>query len=95
MLNLIKKYKNYFVLFSTSFFHLFLGAYNIWLIANNLPFQVTMIGFLIAFIWSYNVKLISVSSLWERLVYSLGAGLGTTCGMIFAKEINRSFNFGN
>jgi hypothetical protein len=37
------------------------------------------------------VKLISVSSLSERLVYSLGAGLGTTFGMIFAKEINSIF----
>ena len=87
--------KNYIILFLTSFSHLFLGAYNIWLIANNQPIQVTIIGFLIAFTWSYNVKLISVSSLSERLVYSIGAGLGTTCGMIFAKEINRIFELGN
>lgn len=81
-------YKNYIVLFISSFSHLFLGAYNIWQIANDLPIQVTIIGFLIAFIWSHNVKLISVSTVYERLIYSLGAGLGTTSGMLFAKHIN-------
>jgi len=84
--------KKYIILFLTSFSHLFLGAYNIWQIANNLPIQVTIVGFLIGMNWSYNVKLISVSTLTERIVYSIGAGVGTTCGMIFAKEINRMIN---
>jgi hypothetical protein len=88
----IPSLKSYLILFFTSFLHLFLGAYNVWLIANNLPFQVSIVGFLIAFTWSYNVKLISVSTLSERIVYSFGAGIGTTCGMIFAKQINEILN---
>ena len=83
--------KNYLILFVSSFSHLFLGAYNIWQIANDMPLQVTVVGFLIAFIWTFNVKRISVSSISERLIYSIGAGLGTTCGMIFAKQINKLF----
>ena len=83
--------KNYLVLFLSSFVHLFLGAYNIWQIANNLPIQVTVVGFLIAFIWTFNVKRIATSTMTERVVYSMGAGIGTTMGMIFAKEINVYF----
>ena len=83
--------KNYLVLFLSSFTHLFLGAYNIWQIANNLPIQVTIVGFLIAFIWTFNVNRITASSMPERIVYSIGAGMGTTFGMVFAKEINAYF----
>lgn len=83
--------RNYFFLFFSSFIQLFLGAYNIWQIANDMPVQVTVIGFLIAFIWTFNVKKISASTMTERLAYSLGAGIGTTSGMLFAKEINKIF----
>jgi len=83
--------KNYLVLFLSSFIHLFLGAYNIWQIANNLPIQVTIVGFLIAFIWTFNVNRITASTMIERIVYSIGAGMGTTFGMIFAKELNVYF----
>lgn len=83
--------RNYFFLFFSSFIQLFLGAYNIWQIANDMPIQVTVVGFLIAFIWTFNVKKISTSTMLERIIYSLGAGTGTTCGMIFAKEINKIF----
>lgn len=83
--------KNYLFLFFSSFIQLFLGAYNIWQIANDMPIQVTVIGFLIAFIWTFNVKKITTSTMMERIIYSLGAGIGTTTGMIFAKEINRIF----
>lgn len=83
--------RNYFFLFFSSFIQLFLGAYNIWQIANDMPIQVTIIGFLIAFIWTFNVKKISTSTMFERIIYSLGAGIGTTSGMLFAKEINKIF----
>jgi xanthine/uracil/vitamin C permease (AzgA family) len=83
--------KDYLILFLSSFIQLFLGAYNIWQIANNLPIQVTVVGFLIAFIWTFNVKKITVSTMPERIIYSLGAGIGTTVGMIFAKKINVYF----
>lgn len=83
--------RNYFFLFFSSFIQLFLGAYNIWQIANDMPIQVTVVGFLIAFIWTFNVKKISASTITERLIYSLGAGIGTTSGMLFAKEINKIF----
>jgi xanthine/uracil/vitamin C permease (AzgA family) len=88
---MINKYKNFLILFCSSFIQLFLGAYNIWQIANDLPIQVTIVGFLIAFIWTFNVKRVSVSTMPERIVYSIGAGIGTTLGMIFAKEINSFF----
>ena len=87
--------RNHAILFGSAFLQLFLGAYNIWQIANDKPIQVAVVGFLIAFIWTFNVKRCSVSVMSERIVYSFGAGSGTTAGMIFAKEINYFFSFFN
>jgi hypothetical protein len=50
-----------------------------------------VVGFLIAFIWTFNVNRITASTMTERIVYSIGAGVGTTFGMVFAKEINTYF----
>lgn len=53
--------RNHLILFSSAFLQLFLVAYNTWQIANNKPIQVAVVGFLIAFIWTFNVKRCSVS----------------------------------
>ncbi|HTF81281.1 MAG TPA: hypothetical protein VL947_06140 [Cytophagales bacterium] len=68
-------------LFTTGFLQVFFVAVNTFFIAKGFSVGVVTCGFLISFIWSYNVKKISIGTLKERVLYSSGAGTGSLLGM--------------
>lgn len=74
-------------LFTTGFLQVFFVACNTFLISKGFAIGVFTCGFLISFIWSYNVKKVSISTLKERLYYSFGAGFGSLLGMYFSQVI--------
>lgn len=66
--------------FLTSFLQIGLVAINTVLIAKGLAIGIFLASFTIALIWCYNVSKVSVSTLKQKLAYSLGAGFGGVTG---------------
>lgn len=77
----------YFKLFLMSFLQVFLVACNTWQISKGHTIGAGIVGYMITFVWCFNVRSVSVSDLKEKIVYSFGAGVGTICGMTFSKYI--------
>jgi hypothetical protein len=68
-------------LLSTGFMQVFFVCVNTYFIGKELYTGVFIVGCIISLIWSYNVKKISIGSNMDRIVYSLGAGLGAVSGL--------------
>jgi hypothetical protein len=74
--------KEHFKLFMSSTVQIFLVSCNTYLIANSFVIPSFFVGFLLSFIWSYNIKRIAISTQKERIIYCLGAGTGTSLGVL-------------
>jgi hypothetical protein len=48
---------------------------------------IAVVGFLISFIWSFNVKKIAFGGMADRVVYSMGASAGAVCGLMVGRVI--------
>lgn len=77
--------KNKLELFITGLIQICLVTSNTYLIAREIYWAIFVIGFLISFIWSYNVKKIAFGSVWDRLAYSFGAACGGIIGLHLIK----------
>ena len=67
-------------LFLTSFTQVALVAMNVNFIANGYIIPMLLTGFGISFVWTLNVKKVAFGTLNDRLIYSLGAMVGTGVG---------------
>lgn len=79
------KWRNRLELFFTGLLQICLVTANTYLIARSVYWAIFLIGFLISFIWSWNVKKIAFGCIWDRLVYSLGAAVGGVIGLYLIK----------
>lgn len=68
-------------LIATGFIQVMLVAVNTVLLARSNYIGVTVVSFLISFVWSYNVKRTALGTLDDRLLYSTGAALGGLSGL--------------
>lgn len=71
-------------LFLTGFIQVVLVAINTYQIANEKYLGVFFIGFLISFVWTFNVKKIAFGTWEDRIIYSSGAALGSLTGLIIS-----------
>ncbi len=71
-------------LFITGFIQVFLTAMNIVFITNKSITPLIITGFLISFVWTINVKKIAFGTNVDRVIYALGASIGTLCGYLSA-----------
>jgi len=69
-------------LFITGFTQVFFVAINTFFISKAIYGGVFICGFLISFVWSWNVKKIAFGTMQDRLWYSFGAGVGSLFGLI-------------
>ncbi|MEP7198033.1 MAG: hypothetical protein ABI851_16055 [Saprospiraceae bacterium] len=69
-------------LFLTGFTQVFFVAVNTFFISKAVYGGVLICGFLISFIWSWNVKKIAFGTMADRLWYAFGAGSGSLFGLI-------------
>lgn len=72
-------------LFITAYFQVLLVTFQTWIIAKEMIELIFIIGFIISFIWSFNVKKVAFGSLKYRIIYSLGAGFGSLTAMLLTK----------
>lgn len=65
----------------TGFIQVFFISINTFFISKQIFAGVFIVGCIISFIWSWNVKKIAFGTIADRLYYSLGAGLGSLFGL--------------
>ena len=74
--------------FFQSFFQIELVSISTVLITKHLYFGVFVVAFLISLLWTFNVSRIAVSSIKQKLIYSLGAGAGEVSGLLLTQLLN-------
>jgi hypothetical protein len=74
-------------LFTTAFLQVFLVAANTYFIANLFYPGIAIAGFGISFLWSSNVKRISIGGMKDRLIYATGAMMGGLSGVLVSNFI--------
>jgi hypothetical protein len=74
--------------FFQSFFQVGLVSVSTILITQHLYWGIFVVVFLISLLWTFNVSRIAVSTLNQKLTYSLGAGIGAVCGVLITQLLN-------
>ena len=75
-------------LFFYSYLQLALVSISTILITKHLYFGIFIVGSLISFLWTFNVSRIAVSTIKQKITYSLGAGTGAVCGVLITQLLN-------
>ena len=68
-------------LFITGFLQVFFVAINTYFLTKEFYVGMMVSGFLISFIWTFNVRRVVIGSMADRVVYSLGASIGGLSGL--------------
>lgn len=74
-------------LFITGFTQVFFVAINTYFISKAIYGGVLIFGFLISFVWSWNVKKVAFGTIQDRIWYSFGAGIGSLVGLIVSVAV--------
>lgn len=72
-------------LFFTGFLQVFLVVCSTYFVANKAIIGIAATGFLISFVWTYNVKKVNVGTNKDRYIYSFGAMCGSIVGFYFSQ----------
>jgi hypothetical protein len=87
LIALLKKRIHLISIFFSSLLQIFFVSVNTILISKELIIQAGICGFLLSLVWTFNIRRIGLASWSERISYCLGAGLGTSGGILFIKTI--------
>ena len=49
---------------------------------------IFVVAFLISLLWTFNVSRLAISTMNQKLIYSLGAGIGAVCGVLLTQLFN-------
>lgn len=72
-------------LFITGMTQVFFVAINTFFISKSFYFGVLTTSFMISWVWSYNVKKISIGGARDRLAYCTGAAAGAVLGLALSE----------
>lgn len=75
-------------IFFQSFLQIGLVSISTIFITKHLYFGIFIVGSLISFLWTFNVSRIVVSTMKQKITYSLGAGTGAVCGVLISQLFN-------
>ncbi len=75
------------IIFSTGFAQVFLVSANTYFISRTTWAGIAVCGFGISYLWTINVRRVSIGSLSEQITYATGAMLGGLTGVVIAKII--------
>ena len=64
-----------------------LVAINVYEIAHEHYVDAFIVGTLISFVWTFNVRSVVFGDMKDRILYALGAGIGTIAGLFFVNLI--------
>ncbi len=77
------------IIFSTGFAQVFLVAANTYFISRTTWVGIGVCGFGISYLWTINVRKVSIGTKSEQIVYATGAMIGGLCGVYFAKFLKK------
>ena len=77
------------IIFSTGFAQVLLVSANTYFISRTTWMGIAVCGFGISYLWTINVRRVTIGNRSEQLVYSTGAMLGGLTGVMMAKMIRR------
>ncbi|MEI6567977.1 MAG: hypothetical protein WCR20_14965 [Verrucomicrobiota bacterium] len=75
------------IIFLTGYAQVFLVSANTYFISRTTWAGIAVCGFGISYLWTYNVKKVSIGSASEQITYATGAMLGGLTGVLVAKLI--------
>jgi hypothetical protein len=84
----MKKNMSSIKLFITGFLQVMFISMNTVFISKAMLVPMAITGFLISIIWTLNVKKVAFGEWKDRIIYAVGATVGTVTGFIFAHFIN-------
>jgi hypothetical protein len=76
-----------FKIFISGFLQVYFIAINTIFLATSQYIGVFFIAFAISMIWCFNVSKVSVSKISDKIIYSLGASVGSLLGLLTTKFI--------
>lgn len=79
--------RNLIELFITGFLQVMFIAMNTVFISKAILIPMVITGFIISIIWTLNVKKVAFGEWLDRIVYALGASVGTAIGFLVANYI--------
>jgi len=79
-------------IFFTSFFQVLFVCANIVAIQKNNYIFILLLGFMISFLWCFNVEKIAISKMNEKLIYASGASIGGMVGVIITNTLLNIIN---
>jgi len=78
-------------LFATAFIQVFLISVNVVFLTERVYVGIVVVGFLISWFWTANVKKISTSTRLQRVAYCTGAACGNIAGMLLSSYLVNLF----
>ena len=81
--------KKHMIIFSTGFAQVLLVSANTYFISRTTWMGIAVCGFGISYLWTINVRRVTIGTRAEQLVYSTGTMLGGLTGVMMAKMIRR------
>lgn len=79
--------KKHLIIFSTGFAQVFLVGANIYFISKTTWLGIGICGFGISYLWTINVRRVTIGTKTEQVIYATGAMLGGLAGVMMAKLI--------
>jgi hypothetical protein len=64
-------------------------AINTYFLSKEIYLGVIIAAFMISMVWSYNIKKIAFGTLMDRVLYSLGATIGSVAGLATSKILTQ------
>jgi hypothetical protein len=78
--------KTRFYLFLTALIQVMLVSMNVIFITYHHVLAMTLTGFSISLIWTFNVKKVAFGSTVDRIIYASGAAAGTLLGYFISRN---------
>jgi len=79
--------KKHLVIFITGYAQVFLVSANTYFISRTTWLGIALCGFGISYLWTINVRRVTIGTRTEQIIYSSGAMLGGLTGVMLAKMI--------
>ena len=79
--------KKHLVIFITGYAQVFLVSANTYFISRTTWLGIAVCGFGISYLWTINVRRVTIGTRTEQIIYSSGAMLGGLTGVLMARLI--------
>ena len=79
--------KKHLIIFITGYAQVFLVSANTYFISRTTWLGIAVCGFGISYLWTINVRRVTIGSRTEQVIYSTGAMLGGLTGVLIARLI--------